>query len=188
MKKLILSIAVISAMGLSAAANAAPTVGATGTITFTGIINADSCVVHGDGPGSAGGNLSYNLGTVSSSSLGTESQPSVTGTTVTAMPTDLNLVVECASTPTSVDLKLTPTQVSGKGIGVTGGAQNVQIMLTKADNSIVDFTSGSATLNGLIGGGSSSMNLKAYYTRNAALGAVTPGQANATVAYTLSYN
>ncbi|MCE4052847.1 fimbrial protein [Pseudomonas sp. Au-Pse12] len=190
MKKLILSIAVISAMGLSATSNAAPTVGASGTITFNGIINTDSCVVHSDGPGSSGGNLTYNLGTVSSSSLGSEDQPNVSTTNVTALPTDLNLVIECATTPTSVDLKLTPTQTSGKGIAVTGGAQNVQIMLTKADNSIIDFTSGSSTLNGLVSGGNSSMNLKAYYTRKAgkAVADVTAGQANATVAYTLSYN
>jgi len=137
-----------------------------------------------------GGNLTYNLGTVSSSSLGSEDQPNVSTTNVTALPTDLNLVIECATTPTSVDLKLTPTQTSGKGIAVTGGAQNVQIMLTKADNSIIDFTSGSSTLNGLVSGGNSSMNLKAYYTRKAgkAVADVTAGQANATVAYTLSYN
>lgn len=192
MKKLLLSVAVISAMGLSATSNAAttPTVGASGTITFTGVINTDSCVVHSDGPGSTGSNLTYNLGTVSSNTLGSEDQPATSGTSMTALPTNLNLVVECSTATTSVDLKLTPTLVSGKGIAVTGGAQNVQIMLTKADNSIIDFSSGSSTINGVISGGNSSMNLKAYYTRKAGktVADVTAGQANATLAYTLSYN
>jgi major type 1 subunit fimbrin (pilin) len=189
MKKLLLSVAVISAMGLSAVANAAPTVGASGTITFNGTISADSCVVHSNGPGTAGGNLTYNLGTVPVSALGTEANPGAGGT-LTALPTDLNLSVECGSAATTVELKLTPTAVSGKGIAVSGGATNVQIMLVDTRSTTpaaLDFTSGSATLAGAISGGSSSIPLKAYYTHTAT-GTATAGPANATVAYTLSYN
>lgn len=191
MKRLFLSVAVISAMGLSTMANAAstPTVGASGTITFNGTISADSCVVHSDGPGTAGGNLTYNLGTVPVSALGTEANPSGGGT-LTALPTDLNLSVECGSAATTVELKLTPTAVSGKGIAVSGGATNVQIMLVDTRSNTpapLDFTSGSATLTGAISGGSSSIPLKAYYTHTSS-GTATAGPANATVAYTLSYN
>lgn len=191
MKKAILSIAVLSALGFSAMSHAA-TVGATGMINFTGSINADSCVAHSNGAGSAGGaNLTYDMGVVSKTALGTEAIPNTSSGTSSTLPVDMNLALECSS-GTSVELKLTPTVASGKGIGlaaVAGAATNVQIMLMQAGQSL-DFTSGSVTLDAPLVNGVASVPLTAYYTLKAgkAITDVDAGTANASAAYVLSYN
>lgn len=190
MKKAILSIAVLSALGFSAMSHAAPTVGASGMINFNGKINADSCVMHSNGAGSAGGtNLNYDMGSVSVNALGTEAAPmTAAGGTVTTLPVPLNLQLECMS-GTSVDLALTPTITSGKGVGVTGGAQNVQIMLMQG-SSALDFSTGPVTLSAPLTNGVANIALNAYYTLQAAktTGDVVVGDANGTVSYVLSYN
>lgn len=190
MKKAILSIAVLSALGFSAMSHAA-TVGATGMIYFNGSINADSCVAHSNGAGSAGGsNLTYDMGSVSKNALGTEATPSTSATGGTStLPVAMNLQLECTS-GTSVDLKLTPTITSGQGIGVTGGATNVQIMLMQ-NGSKLDFTGGPVTLTAPLVNGSASVPLTAYYTLASGLtdaSTVTAGPANGSAAYVLSYN
>lgn len=187
MKKAILSIVVLSALGFSAASQAA--VGATGTINFTGKINTDTCVVHGNGAGSAGGSvLNFPMGSVSVNALGTEANPATASSgSASTLPVSLNFQLECAS-GTSVDLALTPIVVSGKGIGVTGGAQNVQIMLMRGSTAL-DFST-PVTLNAPLSGGQASMALNAYYTLvdGKAVSDVVAGDANASVAYVLSYN
>lgn len=188
MKKILLSVAILSALGVSAVSQAA-TVGATGTITFQGEINADSCVIHTNGPGSAGGrDLLVAMGSVSANSLGSETQPTVSGGAITALPTDVALTLECGA-GTSVELALTPGIASGKGIGVTGGAQGVQIMLTQAGNAL-DFSTGPVTLNAALNDGVANIDLRAYYTRQAGkgVGDVVPGNAVGTASYVLSYN
>lgn len=191
MKKAILSIAVLSAMGFSAISQAA-TVGASGMINFTGSINADSCVAHANGAGTAGGgNLTYDMGAVSKTALGTEANPNASAGSSSTLPVSMNLALECSS-GTSVELKLTPTVASGKGIGlapVAGAATNVQIMLMQAGQSL-DFTPGSVTLDAPLVNGVASVPLTAYYTLQAGktLTDVDAGTANATAAYVLSYN
>ncbi|WP_294261010.1 fimbrial protein [uncultured Comamonas sp.] len=192
MKKAILSIAVLSALGFSAVTQAAPTVGATGMINFTGSINADSCVAHSNGAGTSGGaNLTFDMNAVSKTALGTEANPNASSGTSSTLPVPMNLALECSS-GTSVDLKLTPTIASGKGIGlapVAGAATNVQIMLMQAGQPL-DFTSGSVTLNAPLVNGVASVPLTAYYTLKSGktVADVTAGTANASAAYVLSYN
>lgn len=187
MKKAILSIAVLSALGFSAVSHAAPTVGATGMINFNGSINADTCVVHSNGASSSG-NLTYQMGSVSANALGTEANPTATTGTITTLPVPVNLTMECMS-GAKVALKLTPTTVKGKGIAVTGGAQNVQIMLMDGTTAM-DFTSGSVTKPNIpLVDGVADLSLTAYYTLQAGAnaGTVVAGPANASVAYELSY-
>lgn len=186
MKKAILSIVVLSALGFSAASQAA--VGATGIINFTGKINTDTCVVHGNGAGSPGGSvLNFPMGSVSVNALGTEASPATSTGSATTLPVPLNFQLECAS-GTSVELALTPTVVSGKGIGVTGGAEAVQIMLMQGSTAL-DFTA-PVTLNAPLSGGQANVALNAYYTvvEGKTVSDVVAGDANASVAYVLSYN
>lgn len=194
MKKIILSVAVLAALGVSAASSAAPTVGASGTITFKGNINVDTCQLTSTsaGTGSNGGNITVNMGAVSANSLGTEANPaSGNGGLSTVGSQDLNLLLECIS-GTSVDLKLTRQVASGKGIGLApGGAQNVQIMLVDDSTGVpLDFTSGSVSLSKTLAGGYTSFPLKAYYTftTGKTLADVVAGAANGTVNYEISYN
>ncbi|MFD4836565.1 fimbrial protein [Achromobacter sp. NPDC058515] len=189
MKTLSLSTALLSALVLSAAAQAAPTVGAQGKINFTGDINADACTVAGSGMASRGV-FNYDMGSVSNLSLGTEDAPATSSTNLPSMPIPVELTLQCA-TGTQVTLALTPAIASGKGVGVSGLATGAQIMLTKAtDGSIIDFTAGTNTIPaGLDSNGKVTVSLLAYYTRKAgvAAAAVTPGTANGTVNYVLSY-
>ncbi|WP_043005552.1 fimbrial protein [Comamonas testosteroni] len=187
MKKAILSIAVLSALGFSAVSHAA-TVGATGLISFQGNINADTCVVHSNGSGSSG-NLTYQMGSVSANSLGLPDTPwESLNNNITTLPTNVNLTMECMS-GTNVSLKLTPTVTQGKGIGVSGGAQGVQIMLVDGtvpmDFSVGPVTKGNIALNSA---GSADLSLTAYYTKQSAGAVVTTGAANGSVAYELSYD
>jgi len=185
MKKLFIGLAALS---MFAAGTSQAAVGAQGDITFTGAVNNDSCVVTGAGATNAGKNLLVDMGTVSANSLGTEANPIIGATGMTAIEKAIDLKVECLS-GTKVELKLTPQTRSGKGIATTGGASNVQIMLV-SNNDVLDFTTGSATLESPFDGTSVVIPLKAYYTLQAGKAAtdVVPGEANATVAYELSYD
>ena len=186
MKKILFGLTILSAFA-AAGAQAAPTIGAKGNINFIGSINADSCIVRSPGASSSGANMLVDMGPVSASSLGTEANPMTSTGGLTALSKTIDMEVECLS-GTEVSLKLAPSKVSGKGIGVTGGAQNVQIMLV-SDSTILDFTGGSTTLKAPYGNGPISIPLAAYYTlqMGSAMADVVPGQANATVAYELSY-
>lgn len=186
MKKILLGLTILSSFA-TASSLAAPTIGATGNITFNGSINADSCTVRSPGASSTGANMLVNMGPVSVNTLGTESAPAISVGGVTSIAKEIELEVECAEA-TKVELKLVPTTVSGKGIAVTGGAQNVQIMLVN-DKTILDFSTGNVKLTAPYASGSINIPLTAYYTRKAGAEAanVISGQANATVAYELSY-
>ncbi|MCL7715563.1 fimbrial protein [Stenotrophomonas mori] len=185
MKKLFIGLAALSAF---AAGTSQAAVGAQGNINFTGSINNDSCVVSGSGATNVGKNLLVDMGTVSANTLGTEANPAVNGGGMSAFEKTIDLKVECLS-GTKVALKLTPQTRSGKGIAVTGGASNVQIMLVN-DNQVLDFTTGSASLEAPFNGGNVVIPMKAYYTlvQGKDVADVVAGQANATVAYELSYD
>ncbi|SSW64571.1 fimbrial protein [Achromobacter agilis] len=188
MKKLVLSLAILSACGAAGFAQAAPADGAKGLIKFTGNINADTCTLSSPNGSIAGKTLTVDMDEVPAASLGTEDAPSTSGTGLNAEAKDLDLDIQCA-TGTKVSMTLTPSAISGKGIAVEGGAKNVQIVLTR-DGSLVDFTSGSADVNANAAvDGKFRVPLKAYYTRVAgkAVADVTVGKANATVNYVLKY-
>lgn len=186
MKKILFGLTILSTFA-AAGAQAEPTIGAHGNISFIGSINADSCTVRSPGASSSGANMLVDMGPVSAKTLGTEAQPATSDGGITSIAKNIDMQVECAS-GTKVELKLAPTTTSGKGIAVTGGAQNVQIMLV-SDQSILDFTAGNAKLEAPYSDGAINIPLTAYYTRKAgaAVGDVIGGQANATVAYELSY-
>ncbi|MDK7587681.1 type 1 fimbrial protein [Alcaligenes faecalis subsp. phenolicus] len=186
MKKILLGLTILSAFAATSA-HAESTVGARGNINFIGSINADTCTVRSPGAASTGSDLLVDMGSVSALTLGTEAQPATSAGGITSLAKNIDMEVECIA-GTKVELKLTPTTVSGKGIAVTGGAQNVQIMLVNDEN-ILDFTSGSVTLGAPYANGSITIPLTAYYTRKAGaeLASIVTGRANATVAYELSY-
>lgn len=189
MKKAVLSIAVLSALGFSTVSGAAPSLGPNGIISFAGGLNAETCSVQDTGASGSGGNLSYDMGVVSTKSLGTEAAPATPATSGgAASPTNMNLRLLCAA-GSSVDLKLTPTTRSGKGIAVGGVANNVQIMLMQGSEAL-DFSGGSVTLPAPISAGIANIALKAYYTLQAGktVSDVVPGTANGSAAYVLSYN
>ncbi|OAD84159.1 adhesin [Comamonas thiooxydans] len=183
-----MSLTVLSALGAASIAQAAPTDGAKGLIRFTGVINADACQLTSPSGTVAGKTLTVNMGEVSASSLGTEASPTTSGTALTAEAKELDLDVQCA-TGTKVSMTITPSAVSGKGIAVEGGAENVQIMLTR-DGNALDFTAGSANVAASPAvDGKFRIPLKAYYTRvdGKEVADVKVGAANATVNYVLKY-
>lgn len=188
MKKLVMSLTVLSALGAASIAQAAPTIGAKGLIRFTGVINADACQLTSPSGTVAGKTLTVNMDEVSASSLGTEASPTTSGTALTAEAKELDLDVQCA-TGTKVSMTITPSAVSGKGIAVDGGAENVQIMLMR-DGNALDFTAGSADVAASPAvNGKFRIPLKAYYTRvlGKEVADVKVGPANATVNYVLKY-
>lgn len=186
MKKILLGLTILSTLAV-ASAQAAPSIGARGNITFNGSINADSCTVRSPEASGSGVNMLVNMGPVSANTLGTEAAPATSVGGVSSIAKKIELEIECAEA-TKVELKLAPTAVSGKGIAVTGGAQNVQIMLVNGET-ILDFSNGDVKLPAPYANGSINIPLTAYYTRKAGAEAanVISGQANATVAYELSY-
>lgn len=187
MKKTFISLAIFSAF-VSTGVQADPAVGATGVITFEGSITADSCKVTSSGASSSGGNMQVSMGPHSAEMLGTEANPAVSGGKLSTLAKNIDLNVACAS-GTTVSLELKPSSRVGKGIAVTGGAQGVQIMLMSKDT-VLDFTSGSQVLEAPNNGANTfSVPLTAYYTLQAGKTSadVKAGAANATVAYTLSY-
>lgn len=190
MKKQFIALAVLSALGMSAA-HAEPTIGATGTINFTGRINADSCTVASNSANvsSNGGSINVDMGSVTANALGTEAQPAA-GAVAGMLVQPLTLELTC-QTGTEVAMKLTRQVAAGKGIGLQpGGAQNVQVMLIDDNSGVpLDFTSGSVTLASDLVDGYTTFPLKAYYAMAAGKAAadVVPGIANATVNYELTY-
>lgn len=189
MKKTLLSLTLLSAFAVGSV-QAAPTVAASGTLNFFGNIITDSCTV--TSPGNTGflKNFVIEMGTVSALSLGTEANPGSAPNGSGAISKSLDMQIECGA-GTKVALQLTPNRVSGKGIGLStreGGAQNVQIMLV-SNQTTLDFTSGSASLESPNNSGSVTIPLNAYYTLTNGKTAkdVVAGKADATVAYELSY-
>jgi major type 1 subunit fimbrin (pilin) len=186
MKKTFISLAIFSAFVATGAQ--AATVGATGIINFDGSITADTCKMSSSGAASSGANMLVSMGPHSAETLGTEAHPETSEGSLSTVAKNLDLNVECA-TDTAVTLELKPALRVGKGIAVTGGAQGVQIMLVGSDGPL-NFAEGSAKLPAInVGNNLFSVPLKAYYTLQdgKTSAQVKAGAANATVAYTLSY-
>lgn len=189
MKKAVHSILALFAIAISFVSAAAPSMGPQGIISFSGGLNAETCSIQDNAAVVVGDNLNYDMGVVSTRSLGTESAPSTSATSGgLASSVNMNLRLLCAS-GSSVELKLTPTTRSGRGIAVSGNAKNVQIMLMQGTN-LLDFSGGPVSLSAPLSGGIANIALKAYYTLQAGKtpSDVVPGPANGNATYVLSYN
>lgn len=186
MKKAIVSIAVLSALGFSTISQAAPAIGGSGTLSFNGGLSTTSCwLTNGAGGTGTNGNWAYNMGPISASTLGTQDSPRANGAT----GLDFTLALICDGLQPHV--QLTPTVLSGKGIGLNGGtgsAENVQITLWQRPNPVVlDFsTAGSVNMWTT----NNRLELTAYYTLKPGktISDVKGGTANASMAYVVTYN
>jgi major type 1 subunit fimbrin (pilin) len=90
-------LAVLSAFVLRALP-VAPAEGAKGLIKFTGVINADTCVL--SSPGTiAGKTLTVDMDEVPAASLGNEDAPMTTGNGLTAEAKDLDLTSNAPPVP-----------------------------------------------------------------------------------------
>ncbi|VVP52034.1 fimbrial protein [Pseudomonas fluorescens] len=179
MKKTVISSLVLGVL----IASAQLAMAADGTITINGQVTANTCTI--DGNGSSQKDFTVTLPAVSASALGSAGQ------TAGRTPFSINL---SGCTPTSGNVhtyfEAGPTTDSSTGrlVLVGGGASNVQIGLMNNDltdikagfadalqnSKPVSVVSGSATLS--------------YYAQYFATGAATPGAANSSVMYTISYN
>lgn len=193
MKKSLISMAVFSVFAITGVQ--AQTVGATGNIIFDGSVTADTCKVTSGGGSSAGADLLVSMGSHSVETLGTETNPATSSGSLATVSKNIDLNVDCKVGQT-VTMELVAAHTTNKGIAVTGGAQGVQIMLVGNGGQVLEFVGGKTDVPVLVNGGAAANGvtsfhapLKAYYTlvNGTAAGAVTPGVANASVAYTLSY-
>lgn len=156
---------------------------ADGTITITGQVTANTCTIDGNGGGQK--DFTVTLPSVSANALG------AAGQTAGRTPFSINLT-NCTPTGGNVHtfFEAGPTTDSSTGRLklAGGGAANVQIGLMNNDltdiktgfddasqnSKAVPVVSGSATLS--------------YYAQYYATGPATPGAANSSVMYTISYN
>lgn len=176
MKSTIQAVTVVAALGLaSIGAHAAD-----GTITFTGNVTAQTCTINGGTP-----DFTVALPTVTATTLGTA------GATAGRTPFSISLT-GCAETGGNVHtfFEQGPTVDSSTGNLVldAGGASNVEIqLLNQADGSVIALNQADAQQNSTavaIASGSATLNYNAQYV---ATGAATPGAANSSVMYTMSY-
>lgn len=193
--KSVLSIAIVGAVSTSAMA-------ADGTINFTGEIIAASCTVKpGNSGTSTGGTagkqtIDVNLGKVSADSLGT------TGAVSSSKSINLNL--DCGKTAEGLTtVKLTFDPANGSGLDSTNNnllkitgptdktAKGVAIGLFTSDNKMLNLAANEAISGTLTSTGtapditySAKVDLRAGYV---ATGAITPGIANGTLPFTLTY-
>ncbi|WP_370681219.1 fimbrial protein [Comamonas sp. GB3 AK4-5] len=158
-----------------------------GAISFEGSITVDACQVSSGGATSSGADMLVSMGPHSAETLGTEANPAISAGKLSTIAKNIDLNVECTQ-GTKVSLSLKPSRVVGKGVGVNGTAQGVQIMLMNGSD-ILDFSQGDTVTLGATSGSNISIPLKAYYTLQAgkATSDAKAGTASALVAYTLSY-
>lgn len=127
------------------------------------------------------------MGMHSVEALGTEASPAVSVGKLSATAKNIDLKVKCTE-GSKISVELKPFNVMGKGVGVTGSAEGVQIMLVSGGN-VLDFSQGDTVTLGALTGRNVSIPLKAYYTLQAGKVAsdAKAGTASALVAYTLTY-
>lgn len=154
---------------------------ADGTITFAGDFTAQTCTINGNGSGSS--NFTVALPTVSASSLTTA------GATAGRTPFRIALT-HCTQASGTVHTFFQPGQIdmtTGNLVLATGGASNVEIQLQNADFSNIALNKADSAQNSksaVIGNGAATLN---YYAQYVATGRATPGSANSSVLYTISY-
>jgi type 1 fimbria pilin len=177
-------------------------IAADGKIEFTGEITAASCsVTAGAGTGITGnkGNavIAVGLGKVSIDSLKNA------GTTPIVAGTPININLDCGNTATgltTVKMKFDP--YSGSGVDdknnallkiSPGGAAGVGIGIFAANNTMLNLAAGDSFDSALIATGAGAaaqytahLNIRAAYVANGEP-TITPGAANGTLPYTLTY-
>ncbi|BAN46162.1 fimbrial protein [Metapseudomonas resinovorans] len=176
---------------------------ADGTINFTGEITAASCnITGGTGTGVTGDRgsqvIDVQMGTVSIDSLnGTQNGGIAAGRTI-------NLNLDCGATGTGLThVALRFDAISGSGLDAnnnellrtTGTAEGVGIGLFHINGTRINLAnSGDVFESELVNGGdednpayTANLALRAAYVASGAIGNVTPGTANGTLPFTLTY-
>ena len=200
MKKFSLAViasAILCASGSAFAEETAaptPTLGGSGKITFTGVINNDACSVDG---ANSDRTISVDMGNVSIKDMGTAENP--TAGRVTAK--DFNLNVNC-NQGTKVAMIFDANNggsglVTGKNVLAlnpgSATAQNVGIALLDSKGSLIDLSSSStarieSTMHGQgTEGGDATLSFAAAYVTTGAAGASTAGRGDATLPFILQY-
>lgn len=193
MKKVSLSLAVVAAMGLSAAgtANAANN----GKLVFNGTLTNISCDIGagaGTSPGNNPGEINIDLGNVSFSEIGRFADNKID----TAAP--VQLLVNCtggAAQYDTVKMRFVARQGSGldnldqKLLRTTGAADGVGIGLLNASYQLMDL-SGNETIDTPLvkegaDGATAEINFGAVYVLNGA--ATNPGNADGFLPFVMDY-
>ena len=171
-----------------------PTLGGSGKITFTGVINNDACSVDG---ANSDRTISVDMGNVSIKDMGTAENP--TAGRVTAK--DFNLNVNC-NQGTKVAMIFDANNggsglVTGKNVLAlnpgSATAQNVGIALLDSKGTLIDLSSPAtarieSTMHGQgTEGGDATLSFAAAYVTTGAAGASTAGRGDATLPFTLQY-
>lgn len=156
---------------------------ADGTITFTGLVTAQTCTINGNG--SASNNFTVALPTVPASALAVVGQPAGTS------PFNIALT---GCTPASGNVHTffepgpTVNTATGNLIVAAGGAVNVEIRLKNGDASLIKLGAADASQNSksvaIAADGTATLP---YFAEYVGTGAVTAGAANSSVMYTLIY-
>ncbi|GFM68353.1 type 1 fimbrial protein [Pseudomonas cichorii] len=193
MKKLSLTLAVMSVLGLGAAgmANAANN----GKLIFNGTLTNISCdVAPGTGvsPGTNPGEINVDLGNVSFSDIGLSSESKLE----TAMP--IQLLVNCSAGADQYNMvKMRFTARNGSGLDnndpkllrTTGAADGVGIGLLNASNVLMDLSGNETIDNTLVkdgaGGATAEINFGAVYVLNGT--PTNPGNADGFMPFVLDY-
>ena len=188
MKKLALASMVLVTLGMASVAGA-QTVAGSGTVNFEGSIVDDSCILLVEGSQNNGGSHLVLMNDVSKFALGTEDAPKAGK--MTQVGANVDLTLECTGPQDlSVTFAAGPAGVSGKSLAVQGGAQNGQLTLLRSDDSVLDFSTGTAEITGIdYVGGKFTLPMTAYYTLadGKAAADVVSGVANSSMTYTISY-
>ncbi|KAA0983001.1 type 1 fimbrial protein [Pseudomonas sp. ANT_J12] len=194
MKKLsFIALAIAAAAAMSSTANAA-----SGTLQFTGNLTAASCTVTpgGDASAGAGSNIVVDMGSVSFSDLETAAPGK--GSVGVAV-TDLSFDIGCTGVGAydTVVLNFDPQAGSGRDTAdarllalAPGGAAGAAIAVVDGNRNIIDMSKdpevrAALTVDAGTGAGTAQINLAAAYLRTT--GAQTPGAANGSLPFVLTY-
>ncbi|KQQ50663.1 fimbrial protein [Pseudomonas sp. Leaf127] len=191
MKKLSITLAVLGALGLTGAANAANN----GKLIFNGTLTNMTCdVAPGTGvsPGTNPGEINVDLGNVSFSDIGLSSE----GKLQTATP--IQLLVNCSAGADQYNtVKMRFAARNGSGLDnndqsllrTTGAADGVGIGLINAANRLMDL-SGVETIDKPlvkdgVGGATAQLDFAAVYVLNGT--ATNPGNADGFMPFVMDY-
>jgi type 1 fimbria pilin len=193
MKKITLSLAVLAALGLSAAntANAANN----GKLVFNGTLTNITCNIDagtGTSPGTNPGEINVDMGNVSFADIGRSTDNKLE----TAAP--IQLLVNCSAGATaynSVKMRFVARQGSGldnldnKLLRTTGAADGVGIGLLNASFQLMDLSGNETIDTPLIkdgaDGATAELNFGAVYVLNGA--ATNPGNADGFLPFVMDY-
>lgn len=200
MKKFSLAViasAIIAASGSAFAddpVTPTPTLGGSGKITFTGVINNDACSVDG---ANSDRTISVDMGNVSIKDMGTAENPAAGRVTAK----DFNLNVNCnAGTKVAMIFDannggsglVTAKKVLALNAG-SASAKNVGIALLDSNGALIDLSSPStarieSTIHGQGSeGGDATLSFAAAYVTTAAAGSAVAGRGDATLPFILQY-